>query len=312
MKRNLIFLSLTVIASIAGVFLPKVAGSLWWTPTVSMLVQLLFCFLSTADPATPLPAKALRSLPTFLVIKMILVPLVCWGVVRLVFPDYALGALLVAGASIGVMAPFFAYLCGAEPFFVIGGVICSSLLMPVTIPSLSALVLSFDGRSVEGLVQACLGSAIFLALCMLVPFAASKILWTRFPAWAEGLMARRFGITLVCVTTVNLVIFSRFSEPLLNNLSAMADAMLAGLMVTAMLIVMGLWAARKLPLPEALSRLIGISCVNCALMLIVAAEFFSLPEMLVCALYSLPLMSMGVPYEICRRWLTHREKLETA
>jgi|GEM_PF-3504506 len=309
MKRNLIFLSLTVIASIAGVFLPGVAGPLWWTPTVSMLVQLLFCFLSTADPSTPLPSKALRSLPKFLAIKMILVPLVCWGVVRLVFPDYALGALLVAGASIGVMAPFFAYLCGAEPFFVIGGVICSSLVMPITIPSLSALVLSFDGRSVEGLVQACLGSAIFLAFCMLIPFGASKILWTRFPAWAQGLMDRRFGITLVCVTTVNLVIFSRFSKPLLNNLSAVADAMLAGLMVTAMLIGMGLWAARTLPLPEALSRLIGISCVNCALMLIVAAEFFSLPEMLVCALYSLPLMSMGVPYEICRRWLARREKL---
>ncbi len=307
MKRNLILFAVTLVACFSGVLLPRAAEPLAYVPTISMLVQLLYCFLSTAEPSIQIPTRSLRALPKFLLFKMFAVPLVCWAVCRLIFPDYALGALLVSGASIGVMGPFFAYLCGAEPFFIIGGVIASSFILPISVPLLCALALSVDGRSVDGLMAACLGSAAFLAFCMLLPFGTAKLLWGKTPRAVHWLTDRRFGITMICVATGNFAIFSRFSAPLLSNPSAMIHALLVDLLTTGCLLAIGVVAARKSPVPEALSKIIGISCVNCALMVIVAAEFFSLPEMLVCALYTLPLMSMGVPYELCRKWLHTRE-----
>ena len=307
MKRNVLMLLITFVASFAGVMLPEAAPYLTYAPTASMIVQVLYCFLSTFDPATPLPGGALKALPRFLLCKMFVVPLLCWAVIHVLFPEYALGALLCAGASIGVMGPFFAYLCGAEPFFVIGGVIASSLILPLSIPLLTAVVLSFDGRSVHGLMEACFGSAVFLACCMSLPFATAKLLWAKKPSASTWLLERRFGITVVCVAAANFTIFSRFSGPLLSNLSAMAEALLAGLVTTGVLLGIGMAAGRNMPIGPALSRIIGISCVNCGLMVIVAAEFFSLPEVLVCTMYTLPLMSMGVPYEFCRRWLVRRE-----
>lgn len=306
MKRNLIVLGITFAASLLGVFVPWAAAPFAWVPTVSMLVQLLFCFLSTTEPSTPLPRAALRDLPRFLAFKMLVVPLVCWAAVRVCYPEYALGALLVSGASIGVMAPFFAFLCGAEPFFVVGGVIASSLVLPVTIPLLAALVLALDGQSVSGLVEVCLGSAVFLGCCMLLPFAGAKLLWAKWPGAAVGLLARRFGITLVWVAAGNGIIFSRYSAPLREHPASMGSAALAGVLTACIMLGIGIWMSRGLPVSRALGRIIGVSCVNCGLMVIVGAEFFSLPEVLVCALYTLILMSMGVPYEGCRRWLSRR------
>ena len=307
MKRNLFMLAVTIISCLSGVFVPEAAEPMAYAPTISIVIQLLFCFLSTTEPSIPIPKQSLRALPKYLLFKMFVVPLICWAVCRLIFPEFALGALMVAGASMGVMGPFFAYLCGAEPFFVIGGVIASSFILPISMPLLSALVLSFDGLSVDGLMSVCLGSAVFLALCMLVPFCTAKALWSKTPKITQGLLDHRFSITVVCVAAANFSIFSKFSEQLLGNLHTVADALLVCLLIMVVLITIAVAASYKYPRPEALSRIIGISCVNCGIMVIVAAEFFSLPEMLLCALYTLPLMSMGVPYELCRKWMISRE-----
>jgi len=307
MKRLVILLVATFGSSLVGVMLPQAAPHLIYVPTASMIMQLLFCFLSTSEPGTSPPTGSLRALPGFLLTKMFVIPLVCWVSARLLFPEYALGTLLVSGASIGVMGPFFAFLCGAEPFFVVGGVIASSLMLPVSIPLLAAIALFYDGGAADGLMDACFGSAAFLALCMLLPFAVAKLLWKWLPSTANHILNRRFGITMLCVVSANFTIFSRFSAPLLNNLTAMAEALAAGLLTAALLLGIGIAMARYQPIALALSRIIGISCVNCLLMAIVAVEFFSLPEVLVCTLYSLPLMCMGVPYELCRIWLRRRE-----
>ena len=102
MQRNLIFIAVTFASSLAGVMSPGAAPHVAYVPTISMIIQLLFCFLSTAEPGASPPAGALRALPRFMLAKMFVIPLCCWLVIRLLFPEYALGALLVSGASIGV------------------------------------------------------------------------------------------------------------------------------------------------------------------------------------------------------------------
>ncbi len=76
MKRNIIVLLTAFASSLLGVLTPQAAvGPLVYVPTASIMVQLLFCFLSTSDPATPLPFASLKALPKFLAFKMLVVPL---------------------------------------------------------------------------------------------------------------------------------------------------------------------------------------------------------------------------------------------
>ena len=303
MLRNICVLAVTVVTAIAGILLPGASVQLAHLPALFMMTQLLLCFLATTDPATPLPKASLLSLPRFLLVKMVLVPLLCWVIIRPFFPDYALGVLLLAGSAVGVTAPFFAFLVAADAFFVIGAVIASSFIMPATLPLLASIALFAEGQSVQGLMWSCLGTAAFLGICMLVPFVIARLLWARCIGMAELLLKRRFLITLICIAGSNFVVFGRFSEPLLANSEMVADAFVVGLLLMALLFVPGLIMMRRLQPDQALGKIIGFTSLNSLLVVILSAEFFSLPEVLVATLFTLPIMCLGVPYQLCRNRL---------
>ena len=67
---------------------------------------------------------------------MLFAPWLCWGIFALFMPDYALGAILLGGVSVGVTAPFLGQLSRANISFIIAAVVASSLLLPLTMPAL--------------------------------------------------------------------------------------------------------------------------------------------------------------------------------
>jgi predicted Na+-dependent transporter len=159
MKRNVYLLVLAVVTIFIGVSMPELAEPLEHVPAAQMLVQLLLCFMSTGEPASAPSLASMRGLPRYLAYKMLIIPMICWGVTRLIFPEFALAALLLSSSSIAVMAPFMAYLAGGDGAFVVGGVVVSSLILPVTLPFLAGIALFVDGKEVSGLVQSCLNTA---------------------------------------------------------------------------------------------------------------------------------------------------------
>jgi BASS family bile acid:Na+ symporter len=101
-----------------------------------LLIQLLLCFLATAGPGAEPLRSGKAELASFLGIKMLLTPLLCWGIFALFMPRYALGAILIGGVSVGVTASFFGQLSRANISFIIAAVVASCLLLPLTMPVL--------------------------------------------------------------------------------------------------------------------------------------------------------------------------------
>ena len=296
--RDIIFLAATFAGMAGGVFLPELGEPLRHLPAVFIISQILLCFLSGTDPATPFERESLRGLPRFLFLKMLAVPLICWGVFLPFFPEYALGALLLGGAAVGVLAPFFVYLLRADEVFSTASVIASSLLMPFTVPLLVGLAALAEGTSTSGLWRAFLDTGLFLAGCQLLPFIAAKLLWKFRPGAAKGILGLRYGISVICATGAMLVIFSRFSTPLRQDPGLIPRCLGAACLLAALLFVLGCAAGVKAGRDRALSVVVGFCAMNSVLMAVVAAQFFGVHEVLMCALYSIPFNLLLIPYRL--------------
>ena len=134
-KDSLIFIVCTYSAMLLGVFFPAFGEPLRHLLPALLMVQLLLCFLVTASPGAPARSGGKAELASFLGVKMLLMPLLCWGVFALFMPDYTLSAILLSGVAIGVTAPFFGLLVRADISFIIAAVVSSSLLLPLTCPN---------------------------------------------------------------------------------------------------------------------------------------------------------------------------------
>ncbi len=295
--RDIIFLAAGFAGMIAGVLLPDLGEPLRHIPTVFIVVQTLLCFLSGLSPDTNFSAASLRGLPRFLALKMLVVPLACWGIFSLVLPEYALGALLLGGTAVGLLAPFFLFMLRGDEVFGTAAFISSSLLMPFTVPLVVGAVALIQGASTTGLFASFLHTGMFLAACLFLPFISAKLIWMR-PALARGILDRRYGVFLVCYFASMLVVFSRFSAPLRQAPTLLPQSLGATFLLAALLFVVGLILERKQGRDRRLAGVVCCCAMNNVLMAVTSAQFFGVHEVLMCALYSVPFGLMLVPYRL--------------
>jgi hypothetical protein len=109
-----------------------------------------------------------------------------------------------------------------------------------------------------------------------------------------------------CVAGCNLGVFSRYSEPFLGNLNLLGQAALVCVLLAVLLLGFGLLLGRKDSLELCLGKVIGLACMNNVLILIISASFFNIQEVLLSALYTAPFLAMGIPLQLCRKWLEKR------
>jgi BASS family bile acid:Na+ symporter len=293
---------------LAGVCLPQFGEPLRHLLTVMLMVQLLLCFLDTTAPGASVRAVDVAGLPGFLGIKMLLTPLACWGIFALVLPRYALGAILMGGVSIGVTAPFFGRLARADVTFIVAGVVASCLILPLTMPALVVSYLYVTGYEAgSGLWEAFFKTGLALALYIFVPFVVAKALWKGMPARAEGILRRRYFISVSSVACCMFVIFSRFSAPLRANPFMVAEALAGAFLLAAVFLGIGILAGRGRSAARSVACAVSMGTANNGLVLILSAQLFSLPEVLVTAMYSVPLFMLLVPYQRYAAW---KEKSE--
>jgi BASS family bile acid:Na+ symporter len=308
-RDTLIFLVCSYGAMLLGVCLPQFGEPLRHLLTVMLMIQLLLCFLDTTAPGAAAGAGGMAGLPRFLGIKMLLTPLVCWGIFAVLLPRYALGAILMGGVSIGVTAPFFGRLARADVTFIIAGVVASCLILPLTMPVLVVSYLYVAGQEAgSGLWAAFFKTGLALALYIFVPFVVAKVMWRGAPALAEGVLRRRYVISVSSIACSMFVIFSRFSAPLRANPFMVAEALGGAFLLAGVFLGVGMLAGRGRSAARSTAYLVSMGTANNGLMLVLSAQLFALPEVLVAAMYSVPLFLLLLPYQRFAAWKEKRER----
>ena len=136
-SRDLVMIVVSFLAMLAGSFLPGLAEPLAPFPRLCLIVLLYLGFLSVGTEALFIHARLIPGTVSGLVlIRLFVLPLLSFAVFKLLMPQFALGALLVGAASIGVVAPIFSIMVNADTALVLAGNLLSSLLLPLTLPML--------------------------------------------------------------------------------------------------------------------------------------------------------------------------------
>ena len=143
-SRDLVMIVVSFLAMLAGSFLPGLAEPLAPFPRLCLIVLLYLGFLSVGTEALFIHTRLIPGTVSGLVlIRLFALPLLSFVLFKLLMPQFALGALLVGAASIGVVAPIFSIMVNADTALVLAGNLLSSLLLPLTLPMLLYIVDSF-------------------------------------------------------------------------------------------------------------------------------------------------------------------------
>ena len=143
-SRDLVMIVVSFLAMLAGSFLPGLAEPLAPFPRLCLIVLLYLGFLSVGTEALFIHTRLIPGTVSGLVlIRLFALPLLSFFLFKLLMPQFALGALLVGAASIGVVAPIFSIMVNADTALVLAGNLLSSLLLPLTLPMLLYIVDSF-------------------------------------------------------------------------------------------------------------------------------------------------------------------------
>ena len=299
-SRDLVMIVVSFLAMLAGSFLPGLAEPLAPFPRLCLIVLLYLGFLSVGTEALFIHTRLIPGTVSGLVlIRLFALPLLSFFLFKLLMPQFALGALLVGAASIGVVAPIFSIMVNADTALVIAGNLLSSLLLPLTLPMLLYIVDSFMTLSAHLSLS---GMTLSLCVTIIVPFAGA-FLTRKAPRVTEYILKHQFPVSVSIIALSTLAIFSNYSGVLHQSPSLVVKALGAACLLGAVMMVGGLFLPRSMPPQRKLAFLISYGTMNNVLMLIVSLEFFSASESIMAAMYLLPLNALLVYYRaLSRSW----------
>ena len=109
----------------AGVALPGLAGPLAAMPRAMLIFMLYMSFLAVGLEDLHMQLRTMKGpLCRLTVYRLVLLAFVCFAVFRICMPQFALGALLLGAAPVGVMAAVFSLMLGgiAGISLLVGGI----------------------------------------------------------------------------------------------------------------------------------------------------------------------------------------------
>ncbi|ABA87831.1 membrane protein, putative [Syntrophotalea carbinolica DSM 2380] len=282
-KKDAILLLTSYGTMALGIFLPQLAQPLRHAPVTFVMVLLLLSFLAIDMRGLLTHAlKAPLATAGLLAVKAVLLPLLVYLLFHLVWPTYELAGMLVAGASTAVLAPFFANLFGADIVLTAAVVILSSLLLPFSLPPLVGIL---AGKSMDvGIAP----MVRMLALMIFVPAILGRGCAKWMPRTTQWLLGNSYPLSLLAVGITNLGVFSRYSGFFLENPQRALEAMAAGGVMVACLMVLAVWYGRRLPLGLRSTSLVCLLFPNYILILAFSCQFFGPVEATFAATYSVP------------------------
>lgn len=241
-SRDLVMIVVSFLAMLAGSFLPGLAEPLAPFPRLCLIVLLYLGFLSVGTEALFTHTRLIPGTVSGLVlIRLFALPLLSFFLFKLLMPQFALGALLVGAASIGVVAPIFSIMVNADTALVLAGNLLSSLLLPLTLPMLLYIVDSFMTLSGFGPMNlpahlSLSGMTLSLCVTIIVPFAGA-FLTRKAPRVTEYILKHQFPVSVSTIALSTLAIFSNYSGVLHQSPSLVVKALGAACLLGAVMMV---------------------------------------------------------------------------
>jgi BASS family bile acid:Na+ symporter len=259
------------------------------------LLFLSFLSISLSDIT-----KTLRSqgavIGAFLFIRMILLPAAIFFFFRAFWPSYSLSALLLSGIATGVVAPFISGLLQANTPLVLVVVVCSSLLVPFTLPPMVDILC---GRTMELSVWAMMR---LLLMVVFVPVALAQLLRSVSSAAVEWLRRCQFPISLFIFAVTNMGIFSKYSNFFHQEPVTILLATVVAFVLAALYLVAGILISWGRPVEDQVAAVICLGIMNNVLVIVFSAQFFTPIEPTVAAMYMIPFFALIVPLRAYRGW----------
>jgi BASS family bile acid:Na+ symporter len=296
--KDIILLGVVFGSMAAGVAWPRVTSPLGpylsWT-----LMGLLFLAFLKVDP--PDVWHTLRRYPVkmalLVLIKLIILPFIVYLLVIKFIPDYALGLLLLAGASSGLSAPFFSGLVGANIPLVLAMTVVTTLLLPLTLPLIVDVLV---GREIHFDLFAL---ARFMMTLIFVPLLASLFFRRWLPRasnWVEG---HSYAISLILFVAMNLGAFGLYASFLRAHQHQVVVAVLVGSGLGALMAGTGLILFKSSPPTERVAAAGALGWINNVLVIVLGGYFNDPLTSVVAALYLIPYYVLIIPLShLTRTW----------
>lgn len=229
-------------------------------------------------------------------LKLIVLPVGIYLLFRLVLPAYAPAALLLAGVSAGVVAPFMATLLSANAALVLGLVVVTSLALPFTLPVLVKMLL---GQTMAIPLPVMIR---MLALVIFIPIAAVWAVQRFIPGAIRPLLRARYVLSLMIFAATNMGVFSQYSDFFYRNPGTILEATGVSILLGVLFLVSGFFSLGKAPVGDRLAAAICMTNINNMLILVFSARFFGPLESTMAAMYLIPFYGLIVPLRMISHW----------
>ena len=297
-RLNDVILLLVIFSSmIAGILLPRFGSVFQPYPLYLMMFLLFLSFLSIKiDTVWQTIQHSSRAVLWLSLLKLIILPTAVYFLFRIFYPSYAVAVLLLTGISTGVVAPFISSLVQANGPLVLVIVVISSLMVPLTLPTLVEFLV---GQTIE---ISFVGMVRMLCLIVFVPILAVELLRRLIPGLLESLMKWRFPVSLIIFAVINLGVFSKYAGFFQQNPLIIMEATLVAFILGGIYLLVGFLVSWKESVKNQLSSIICLGNVNNVLVIVFASEFFGPLEPTLSAMYMIPFFGLILPLRVYQRF----------
>ncbi len=288
--RDFSMLLITFLSAVIGIRFPEVAPYLSFAPFYGMMALLYISFmpLRLGNLMGTLRANKIGIL-WFMLVRLIVLPSALYLLFRLIAPDYALAALLLGGAATGVVAPFIAFILGADVGFTTVLTVVTSFTLPFTLP---VMVYFWAGAEIDislwNMIQT-------LVLMILVPAVTVGLTQRFLPRLAHSVQEYGYGLGLTVSFFSTLAIFARYADFFVGNPAAVWEAACAAVVIAILNGAAGWLAAWRCTSSVRLTFIISTMLLNFTLIVVLSNQFFGPREALTAALYTLPFYGTIIP-----------------
>lgn len=280
-----------------GILLPKPCAVFQPYPLYIMMLFLFLSLLSIRmDTIRQTLLENARSVSILILLKLLLLPVGVYLLFRVVFPSYAVAALLLTGISTGVVAPFVSNLLNGNSSLVLVMVVVSSLLAPFTLPFLVKILL---GRSIE---ISMFSMMWMLGMVVFIPFLAVELLRRAAPGWIAKITEKQFPISLLLFALINLGVFPRHAEHFHQKPSIILVAALMACVLAGIYISVGIICQWKEKLEDQLAGAVSLGNMNNVLVIVFSSQFFGPLEPTLAAMYMIPFFGLILPLRSYSHW----------
>jgi bile acid:Na+ symporter, BASS family len=292
-KNDVILLSVVSVSIMGGVVRPALGRPFQPLLEYMLMFMLFLSFLGIRiGDIRSVIAHAWKRIAFITILKILLVPVAVFLVVSWIFPEFALGMLLLAGISTGVVAPFMSGLISANTALVLAVVVLTSLITPFSLPVLVQFLAGKD------LSVPMLGMIRSLVMIIFIPMFLSEIFHRLAPAAVAGLRKTGFPVSLVMFGLINLGVFSKYAPFFYQQPDIVVKSLIAAVLLSGVFIVIGIMAMKYAALEDQLAAAICLGNMNNVTVIVFAGKFFGVMEPTLAAMYMFPFFGLIIPLRI--------------